>query len=270
MSKTTTNESTTALAVLEQNKFELVPLTEDIGEIISEELDGLGTIPFDTIKIPSGGGLSFELPGETEDNPVAATEVVGIIIDHHAVNAYWESEYDGSNNQPNCSSFDGKSGLDTDSGELRTCESCPFNQFGSDTKGGKGKACKNMHRIYILVSGQPLPMLLTLPPTSLKAWKNYLAKKVVVRGKRPWMVLTKITLKKEKNEGGIAYSQAVFTKVADLTPAECETIKPMAAAIRGLTRSAAMQSAATFATETETAPGDTFTEVDGDDPLPFD
>lgn len=270
MSNKTTENSSTALAVLQQHNFDLVPLTGDIGEIIAEELDGLGTIPFDTIKIPSGGGLSFELPGENDDTPVAATELVGIIIDHHPVNAFWETEYDGSNNQPDCSSFDGKTGLDTGSGEVRTCASCPYNQFGSDIKGGKGKACKNMHRIYILVGGQPLPMLLALPPTSLKAWKNYLGKKVVVRGKRPWMVLTKITLKKEKNENGIAYSQAVFTKVADLTPTECETIKPMADSIKTLTRSAAMQSAETFTAEaTDTAPAGGFSEVDGDDDNPF-
>lgn len=263
------NENTTALAVLQQHNFELVPISEELGQIIAEEMDGLGAIPFDTIKIPSGGGLAFELPGETEDSPAAEKELVGIIVDHHPVNAYWETEYDGSNNQPNCSSFDGKTGLDADSGEVRSCASCPFNQFGSDIRGGKGKACKNMHRIYILMSGQVIPMLLTLPPTSLAAWRNYIGKKVVVRGKRPWMVMTKITLKKEKNDNGIAYSQAVFTKVADLTPEECAAIKPMAESFKALTRSDIMQSADTFV-EAPQATGETFTEATDDDPLPFE
>lgn len=268
MSKTN-ESSSTALAPLESNGFDLVPISEDVGEIIAEEMDGLGTIPFDTVKIPSGGGLSFELPGENDDNPIAATELVGIIIDHHPINAYWATEYDGSNNLPDCSSFDGKNGLDGTSGELRSCESCPYNQFGSDIKGGKGKACKNMHRLYIMVSGQPLPMLLVLPPTSLRNWKNYLGKKIVVRGKRPWMVLTKITLKKEKNENGIAYSQAVFTKTDDLSASEIAAIKPTATSIRALTRSAAMQSAATFAEGTEEPPTTEFTDIETDDALPF-
>ena len=254
----------TALAVLEQNKFDLVPLSGDIAEIISEEMDGLGAIPFDSIKIPSGGGLAFELPGETEDSPVAASELVGIIVDHHPVNAHWESEYDGSNNKPDCSSFDGKTAIDAKSGEVKSCATCPFNQFSSDTRGGKGKACKNMHRIYILLGGQPIPMLLTLPPTSISAWRNYLGKKIVVKGKRPYMVLTKVTLKKEKNANGIAYSESVFSKVADLSPAEVATIKPMVDGFKAMTRSTVMQSA-----ESITQDG-VFTEVTDDDPLPFE
>lgn len=277
MSKQNTNtpapveETTTALATLKQYNFDLIPLSGEIGEIFAEEMDGLGTIPFDLIKIPSGGGLAFELPGETDDNPTSAPSITGIIVDHHPINAHWETEFDGSKNPPDCSSFDGKSAIDATSGELRQCASCPLNQFGSDPKGGNGKACKNMHRIYILLSGQPIPMLLILPPTSLAAWRNYLGKKIVARGKRPWMVMTKITLKREKNANGIAYSQAVFTKVAELTPAECAAIKPMAETFRALTRSDAMKSADTFTDGTaEAAPGETFTEVTGDEPLPFD
>ena len=44
-------------------KFELVTLTGELAEAIAEEMDGLGSIPFERAKIPSGGGLAFELPG---------------------------------------------------------------------------------------------------------------------------------------------------------------------------------------------------------------
>ena len=37
--------------------------------MIREELDGLGSIPFDVVKIPSGGGVAFEVPGDDPDNP---------------------------------------------------------------------------------------------------------------------------------------------------------------------------------------------------------
>ena len=37
----------------------------------------------DRVKIPSGGGLAFELPGEDDENPESATEIVGVILDHH-------------------------------------------------------------------------------------------------------------------------------------------------------------------------------------------
>ena len=38
--------------------FALTPINSDVTELIKEELDGLGQIPFDTIKVPSGGGLA--------------------------------------------------------------------------------------------------------------------------------------------------------------------------------------------------------------------
>lgn len=259
------NKETTALAVLEQHKFELVQINDEIKDIIAEELDGFGTIPFDIVKIPSGGGLAFEIPGENEDTPTSVSELIGIVVDHHPVNSYWESEYNGSNNPPICSSFDGKIGINSN-GERSNCVSCPYNQFGSASKGSKGKACKNMRRIYILRSGQALPTVLTLPPSSLAAWQNYIGKKVVTKGKRPWMVLTKITLKKEKNENGITYSQAVFTRLADLSPAECAHIKPLAESFKVMTRSLAMQSTEMFAQANLVQ--DEFVEVEAAD-IPF-
>ena len=44
--------------------FDLVTLEGALAEAIAEEMDGLGTVPFDRVKIPSGGGLAFEIPGE--------------------------------------------------------------------------------------------------------------------------------------------------------------------------------------------------------------
>ena len=88
-------------------KFNLVTMAESgLSEAIAEEMDGLGTIPYDKVKIPSGGGLAFEIPGETEDDPQTATELVGVILFHHALNGYWKDEFNGSNDKPDCSSFD--------------------------------------------------------------------------------------------------------------------------------------------------------------------
>lgn len=205
--------------------FALTPINSDVTELIKEELDGLGQIHFDTIKVPSGGGLAFELPGDDPDNPETTQTLTGVIVHHHAVNSYWPGEYDGSNTLPDCSSADGKQGLDIKTGELRDCSTCPFNQFGSSSK-GNGKACKNGHRIYLLRSGEVLPVLISLPPTSLRAFKDYIAKRLVLKGKRTSSVLTTIKLKREKSADGIAYSSCVFTKAGDLTPAQIEQVKP--------------------------------------------
>lgn len=205
--------------------FALAPISSEVTDLIKEELDGLGQIPFDTVKIPSGGGLAFELSGDDPDNPETVQSLTGVILHHHAVNSYWPGEFDGSNNVPDCSSADGKQGLDIKTGEVRDCSTCPFNQFGSSSK-GNGKACKNGHRIYLLRSGEVLPVLISLPPTSLRAFKDYVAKRLVVKGKRTSSVLTTIKLKREKSADGITYSSCVFSKAGDLTPAQIEQVKP--------------------------------------------
>jgi len=79
------------VATTEKN-FNLVTLTGELKEAVAEELDGLGTLPFERAKIPSGGGLAFELPGETEDEPVMSTDLTGVLIHHHPVNAYWSTQ----------------------------------------------------------------------------------------------------------------------------------------------------------------------------------
>ena len=131
------------------DSFDLQTISGDLAQAVAEEMDGLGSLPFDRVKIPSGGGLAFEVPGEDDENPESATEIVGVILDHHPVNAYWREKFAGGNEQPDCSSFDGKQGVDRETGEIKDCASCPYNQFGSDDK---GKACKNVHRVFILRS----------------------------------------------------------------------------------------------------------------------
>lgn len=212
------------LAVID--KFDLQTISGDLAQTIEEEMDGLGTLPFDRVKIPSGGGIAFELPGEDENNPETKSEIVGVILDHHPVNSYWSNKFTGSNESPDCSSYDGKQGTVKRTGETRNCSSCPYNQFGSD--GGSGKACKNTHRIFILRESNPIPLVLSLPPTSIKYMRDYIAKNIILKGLRSWQAVTKITLKKEKSAAGIIYSRAVFNFAGKLSPEnakEAETMK---------------------------------------------
>src|SRR5690606_40186209 len=102
-------------------------------------------------------------------------------------------------------------------GGQQSCATCPLNQWGSDESGSGGKACKNMVRLYILREGDAFPLMLTLPPTSIKNWANYLAKRVLGKGFRPHQVVTKIGLKREQSRSGIAYSQATFKLVGVLS-----------------------------------------------------
>lgn len=221
-----------AANLVKAENFAIVPMSEDIAQMLTEELDGMGQVPFDAVKIPSGGGLSFELSGDDPDNPETAQTLTGVIVHHHPVNVYWEHDFDGAGGLPDCSSPDGKHGLNAKTGEVLDCASCPYNQFGSGK--GNSKACKNTHRVYLLRENETLPILLTLPPTSLRAFKDYLAKRLIMKGKRSTDVLTSIKLKREKNADGIAYSACVFTKAGDLTPDQIAAVKPVAAWVKGI------------------------------------
>lgn len=193
---------------------------------VKEELDGLGSVSLDVIKTPTAGGLFFEIPGDDPENPETTKEIEGVIVFHHPMFSYWASDYAGadSNKQPDCISCDGKTGTDTHTGELFNCSDCPRNQFGSK---GTAKLCRNMHRLYILQSGEPLPIVLNVPPSSLKAFKEFLTKRVIMRGRKLSSIITKISLKKSKNAAGIAYSQEVFVKTGDLTPEQVQQIAPL-------------------------------------------
>lgn len=261
----TKRKESTALAIIEN--FELPVLNEDIGQAMAEEMDGL-QLSFPRVKIPSGGGLAFEVPGDDPENPDAEKEIIGVIVDHHPVNAYWQNKYSGGNNPPDCSSMDGKVGIDR-SGNRKPCNTCPLNEWGSD-EDSRGKACKNMHRVYILREGEMLPLLLTLPPTSLKNFADYLAMRIVSRGMRSYGVITKISLKKAQNSDGINYSQAVFALAGKLSPEQTGAMAEYTKGIKVLTRQLAIE-ADEYMQTTQTASNndDIYCAPDDDDDVPF-
>lgn len=226
-----------------------VPAVADMGKLFQEEMQGL-SFEFDRVKIPTGGGMAFEVPGDDEDSPDMEKEIVGVIVDHHPVNAFWADKYSGQNNPPTCSSLDGGQGIDIETGEIKPCNSCSLNEWGT-AEDGRGKACKNMHRVYIKRTDELFPILLTLPPTSLKNFSNFLAKRVLGKGRKSCEVLTKVTLKKATSGQGIAYSQAAFS-VAGVLPGElAEEMKRYAEQIKALTRGVAITQEDIVTTEGE-------------------
>lgn len=222
-------EKKNEMVVVSAENFNLQTLSGEIADAIAEEMDGLGSLPFDRVKIPSGGGLAFEVPGEDPESPDMEKELVGVILYHHPVNAYWKDKFNGGNEAPDCSSIDGHNGTVRETGEFRNCEGCPYNQFSDD---GSGKLCKNMHRVYLLREGNPIPILITLPPTSLKYLRDYIGKTILLKGMRSYDALTKISLKKEMSKDNIAYSRAVFTFVGKLTDEQRAAAKDMAAGLK--------------------------------------
>lgn len=186
-----------------------------------EDLDPEAGITCRKIKLPSGGALAYTVQSDDDDGEDYMKEINGVIIFTHRVSGYWPGNYgdDDQNKIPLCSSMDGKNGVRTDTGELISCETCPYNQFGSavDKTGqqSRGKACKNMRRIYLMLDGDPNFYLLTVPPTSIKEVNKQL-QKILAQGTPYTGMIVKLTLEKAKNAAGVEYSKVVLRKAGPL------------------------------------------------------
>lgn len=216
-------------AVTVKEGFQVAKITEDF----KKELKGI-TLEIPQLKMPAAGGLFFEIDDEPHK------ELQGVIVSHGPKNVYFASEFDGSNLPPDCSSNDGVTGMmrgeeDTETGEVvyipKKCEDCEFNEFGSGKNGGK--ACKEKHQLYILLSGEILPISLLLPVSSCKNLNSY-ASKLFAKGQFLSDVVTSFTLEKAVNKTNITYSKIVLKKIRDLSPEEKVACADCAKLVEGI------------------------------------
>ncbi len=200
-------------------------LTEsvDLRSLFSEEMDGL-TPTFDRIKIPAGGGISYEVPGDDPSSPDTVKEFKAVILYHHPIHSYYKEKFNGGNQLPDCSSVDGKIGVVSETGECRSCANCENCKFGSGDNGGM--ACKQKRRVYLLREGELLPVLLTIPTGSLREFTKYVTR-LLQKGKKTNSVVTKFTLQKAQNSTGITFSQVVCSVDRPLTAEEAKSINAM-------------------------------------------
>lgn len=211
---------------LAEQKFMLpaaMPEGEFTQEELAEDMDGL-QMSFPRVKIPAGGALMFELPSDDPENPDYVKNLEGVILFNHPNNAYWPegSEYDDSAT-PLCSSVDAKQGIGEPGG---SCVSCALNQFGSAAE-GNGKACKNMRVLYLLRSGEFMPLQVTLPPTSLKPFREFMNQSFMLRRRATYGSVVQIGLKKMSN-GKDDYSVATFRRLYDFSGEELAQIRQFA------------------------------------------
>lgn len=202
-----------------------LPMDPEVANKLFEQNFGKTLSPsFERVKIPTGGGTQFAIPG-IEQEEMAPT-IEGVVLIHHGARGYWPNPFSGGE-PPVCSSLDGMHGTGEPGG---SCFDCPYGQWGSDPGGGRGKACKEMHRIYILRSGEMLPLLLTLPPTSIQPLADYATR--LQRLRLGMMgVVTRVSLTKDKNVEGIEFSKAVFAGVGRLPDAQAQKMEELAMAL---------------------------------------
>jgi hypothetical protein len=216
---------TTETAVIEYGAH-----SANLAQMLAEEMDGL-SLSFDRIKIPAGGGLAYEVPSDNPDSPDMVKEFKAVILYHHPVHAFYKEKYTGGNTPPDCASYDGHAGTEAESGEIHNCKDCPNNKFGSGENGAK--LCKQKRRIYILRADEALPIIFSLPTGSLADFGKYITR-LLSRGQKSSGVVTKFSLKKAQNAGGIAYSQAVLGVDRILTRDEAAVIDRLAEQVKAI------------------------------------
>ena len=202
----------------------------DFSKAVAEEMEGL-TAFFERIKMPSGDTTVFQVPSENPDEPELVREITAVILYHHPIRAYFKEKYTGATVPPDCGSLNAVEGFGEPGG---SCESCPYNAFGSGEN--NAKACKERRRLYLLLEGELFPVMLSLPTGSLKEFSRYIMR-CLSKGNKTNAVVTKITLTKATNKGGIAYAKAVFRMERQLTADEVPLIAKLSEQIKEISQS---------------------------------
>jgi hypothetical protein len=195
-------------------------------------LRGLNPNELSRVKIGAGGSLNFNY--STTEGDQTAKIMSGIIMAERTARLLWPPP--GSNvrkgSPPLCSSKDGFWGVGDPGGD---CTQCPWAEYGTDPKGGRGQACKQIHQILFLREGQFLPDILSVPPTSLKNCRQYFLR-LLSSGTAPWTRVTTLTLERATNAGGDEYAKINFTAGPVLSDGEKALMRPYASAMANFLR----------------------------------
>lgn len=189
----------------------------------------VGALDLERIKVPTGGSTTWVY--ETLEGEETARELTGIVVGARDARAYWRHrpEEGTGDSPPDCRSDDGVTGVGDPGGE---CASCPLSQFGSDHR-GRGQACKAMRFLFLVQPESMLPVLLSVPPSSLKTVRKY-GLRLASRGVRLSDVVTAFGLEKASNTDGISFARVQPRMAHRLEPAEAERMAKVSEALAPL------------------------------------
>lgn len=215
---------TTQLAIRDFDQYAIKSAESgSVGEILRENLDGgaISAFDFDAVKVPSGQGATvWSIP--SLDGETSAPSIEGVIVYKRLVRSYWQLgiEDSGGSSPPNCTSQDGIIGVGDPGG---SCDHCPLAQFGS-AENERGQACKTNLLLFMVRAESILPLLVKVPPSSLKPIRKYMMR--LASAPAPFYgVITSLGLEKTRNAQGIVYMQIVPTMRARLNQEDADRMR---------------------------------------------
>lgn len=219
------SDTSKALAVIGDYKIAQFS-AQDLAKIIKDNVgdEGINSFDLDRIKLPTGGSTSWEIP--TLEGTESAQEIVGVPIYWHDGRVLFDGEFTGESKPPLCGSNDGIRGEGEPGG---LCSECPFSQWESDPKGGRGQACKSIRLLFIIRKGDMLPVVIPCPPTSIRPIKKYFLR--LANNALPYYgAVTSFKLEKVKDT--FTYSRIVPTFVEKLEGEAFNFIKQYSEGLR--------------------------------------
>jgi hypothetical protein len=206
----------------------------DDGLFSSDELagsmgaKGFGPGDLERIKIPAGGGTTWDIIDESSKT------IDVVIVAAQDVRVFYVGKYTGGNEPPDCASLDCIIGLPGENapGEITgDCSTCPKARWGSAVSDsgeeGKGQACKQRKMMLLYREQDRFPLVLSVPSSSLKQVQKYFGRLVSGFGRPYWGVVTRLSLEKAKSSGNIEYSSLVLEFVRTLEAEEVETVRKL-------------------------------------------
>ena len=185
---------TTAMTKFE-DRFPVLYDMADMMLAVQENLGGdeMGVFELPRAKIPAGGGPAWNVDRFGDED--AQKTITGVILMHRLTRSLFLTPM-GDGEPPTCFSDDGLMGSGEPGG---VCRDCRLNQFKTASPGGSGteqqwaewaewamdqpdaipilgagKACSEKRQVFVLPEGDMMPMLISLPASSLRPMMTYL------------------------------------------------------------------------------------------------
>lgn len=193
-----------------QARTQVVPRKTTEVALPANVLEELAQSAKDESAVETPQGTNFSLRAGVlsfDGNPIPGNTINVIVLASAFENSYFDSDFDADNpRSPVCFAIgETDENLAPHANSLtpqhEKCEGCAMAEWGSDPKGGRGKACKEVRRLCLMpVDGLSEPDKATLgnmriPVTSVKNWSNYVHTLAATVKRPPWSVITTITVK---------------------------------------------------------------------------
>lgn len=210
---------------------------DNVAEVAAPGQVGMGVLPRITLKHAGTVGFGVERVDleEAEELVTGKKGLDAIILYCHPVRVYWAKPFDEREAEelPTCVSLDAQTGI-CEGEAPRSCLKCEYARWGTALGGeGRGQACRQRTRMFLLPREEVIPHIFEIPTTSLQVPQKYA---VGLAGKRlhTYAVVTHFGATAAKNRDGIEYSRLEMNLVGALPDDAVERLLPMREAVMAM------------------------------------